>query len=119
MKPYRFYKEELDHWYIDLPNVDKMNCEMVSGADEMLDYIAGDETEIHLVLSTEPFKGPLGQANLLEFDTFGKVEYEGGAYYRADKYGDDDIDMIIWLCPVTVEIFGEYPDKIYYLKYTN
>jgi len=39
---------------------------------------------------------------------------EDGATYIAHSYKEEDINQVMWLCPVTLFVFGEYPEIIYY-----
>jgi hypothetical protein len=115
MRTFNFVKEESDRWFIVLPEWTglKEDLEMVSGADLMLDKIAGDEKSIDLILSEESFE----DADVLVFEKFGPSEYESGAYYQLDNYLGEKIDIIIWLCPVTLFVFKDgYPDYIYFKK---
>jgi hypothetical protein len=61
MTQHRFIKEG-SSWYIDLPEYleqggSKDDLQMISGADTMLDIIAGDADEVTLQMDTEPFRG--------------------------------------------------------------
>jgi hypothetical protein len=115
MRNFKFERETSGRWYIVLPEWTGMkeDLEMVSGADEMLDMIAKDDSSVELTLSVEPFNG----ADVLVFEKFGPPQYEGGAYYQLDKYQGTSLDMIIWLCDVTKFVFDEFPDNIYFKKY--
>ena len=105
----RFYKKET-RWYAHLPEYieqggEEADCEMVAGADDWLDYLSKNGDEITLELSD---KTQLGEKIVLyEQDEF-------GATYIAHTYKEEDINQIMWLCPVTVFVFGDYPNNIYY-----
>ena len=112
----KFYKEIDLRWYADLPEYiasggTKADCEMVCGADDWLDILSQGESEITLVLDTEPFKG----AEVLNLD---RTDYGFpvlGATYRMTTYKSVDYsNQTLWLCPVTLFVFGEYPKKIFY-----
>lgn len=117
----RFYKEETGFWYADLPDYiaaggKKEDCQMVAGADLWLDILVnGKRNDITLEVSKERgdnvlrliFKGYDGtDCDLMNF---------GGATYRPGEIrGVDYSHHTIWLCPVTLFVFGEYPAAIYY-----
>ncbi len=58
MRRFRFYKDELNRWYVDLPEWegDQAELEMVCGADTMLDILAQGDGEVRLTLSLEPIE---------------------------------------------------------------
>jgi hypothetical protein len=104
----RFYKEE-EKWYADIPDYinqggSKDELEMVSGADIWLSFLSERGEEITLEISLNPFEG--FEAKLLYVgDSNQKIEGEYLVY--------PDIHYL-WLCSVTVWLFGEYPQSIYY-----
>jgi hypothetical protein len=104
-RKFRFYKEEDNRWYVDLPEWEgeKEELEMVLGADMLLDIISGNSDYAFLTLSTELFEG----CKTLEHD---KSQKDLGWYNNDAWHGPSTI----WLCHVTQFVFGEYPDKIYY-----
>lgn len=111
MKEIEFYKKE-NRWYANLPDYissggTEADCEMVSGADEWLDYLSKNGNSITLILSNEPIQEQLVLIDKSESDEF-------GATYMAYTYKEEDVNQQIWLCPVTLFVFGEYPKVIYY-----
>ncbi len=106
----RFYRDENKRWYADLPEYIAQGgtveeCEMVSGADDWLDFLSNRGDNITLELSD---KDCLSEKIVMyESDEF-------GATYVAYTYKEEDINQILWLCPVTVFVFGKYPENIYY-----
>ena len=106
----RFYKDEDRRWYADLPEYIAQGgtveeCEMVSGADDWLDYISEKREAVTLALSDQ--NSLTEKIVLYESDEF-------GATYIAHTYREEDINQILWLCPVTLFVFGHYPKEIYY-----
>ena len=106
----RFYKDEDRRWYADLPEYIAQGgtvkeCEMVSGADDWLDFISLNREDITLALSDQSSLSE--KIVLYESDEF-------GATYIAHTYREEDINQILWLCPVTLFVFGHYPKEIYY-----
>ncbi len=112
----KFYKEDSGRWYADLPDYiaeggTKEDCEMVAGADLWLDVLSQGENEITLRLETEPFES----AEKLTLDKTDEGFPEFGAYYRIGTFqGIDYSNLILWLCPVTLFVFGHYPKEIFY-----
>ena len=99
---YRFYKTEENRWYIDIPDWKGSiaDLEMVAGADTMLDELSVHGDEITLELSTED-KGI--DYSILEFQ---KMTPGGADYTWGNKK--------VWLCDVTVFVFGGFPGRIYF-----
>ena len=114
MKTIKFFKQQ-GFWYAYLPEFIESggtlaDCEMVAGADSWLDFLSNKGKEITLTLSTEE---PLQE----KLNLYEKTDnLEDGATYIAHSYKEEDINQIMWLCPVTLFVFGEYPDVIYYNK---
>ena len=112
MKQHRFVRED-GRWYIDLPEFlaqggDKADLEMISGADTMLNIIAGENDEAALQINTETFDG----ANeLLLTELCDPIL--GGGYYYLKQFEDKEVNQELWLCDVTRFVFGEIPKKIY------
>lgn len=50
---YKFYKDEVHNWYIDLPSYPgpKADLQMVMGADTMLDLLSQGNGYVHLYIS--------------------------------------------------------------------
>jgi hypothetical protein len=107
---FKFYKTASNRWYIDLPSytgsVDDL--EMVQGADTMLDKVSSFTNECYLELSDEPFEG----ADIIKLidDLSDSV---GGGDYIMTTYKGEVINQNIWLCAVTLQVFGSLPSVIY------
>lgn len=104
----RFYKEESNKWYIDLPEwieqgLDKADLEMVMGADELLDVLSNNTNAVIITFSDKPYDGFKMVLSKLEEDEY-------GATYSVDSFYDP---ISVWLCPVTKFVMSEYPDTIY------
>jgi hypothetical protein len=76
--------------------------------DEII--IAQDENEVTLTISNFEFK----DAEVLTLDYTDKDNPGAGAVYEAKYYKNVYFNHSLWLCPVTLFVFGSYPDKIYY-----
>ena len=105
----RFYRKE-NRWYAYLPEYleqggTEEECEMVAGADDWLDFLSKNGDSVTLEISD---KDSLTEKIVLY------EEDEFGATYIAHTYKEEDINQILWLCPVTVFVFGYYPKTIYY-----
>ncbi len=110
MRTFKFYKESDNRWYVDLPEWtgEKSDLEMVAGADSMLEYMAEGESEIKVTLSETEFEG----ADVLQFLSEA-TEIGNGAYYQMENYKGIQIGLKMWLCNVTLFVYGKFPDKIY------
>ena len=104
-------------WYCDVPGFPKQLFEhtlMVGGANKFLEYYSHGETRIKTTIKI---------ANEIDDNFFcGSRLYKtqstltGGAFYR-DPSGNFDEE--IWLCPVTLFLFGKYPDRILIYRINN
>ena len=107
---FRFYKAVSGRWYIDLPgwagSIDEL--EMVQGADTMLDRVSGYTEECILEISDVAFEG----ANVIRLVT-DLSDSVGGGDYIMESYKGEAIEYNMWLCSVTVQVFGILPAKIY------
>lgn len=83
---------------------------MVSGADQLLDIISQGEEETHVIFSKEPFEG----AEKLFLYLTDKDDPDLGATYILFNYKEIDYCLHVWLCPVTLFVFNEYPSIIYF-----
>jgi len=115
MKRHRFIREGI-RWFIDVPEYleqggARADLEIVSGADIMLDIIAGKENEITLELDTAPFP----DAEELILTELGDPRL-GAGYYHMKQFENKEIDKYLWLCDVTRFVFGDIPEKIYLRK---
>ncbi len=115
----KFIKESDERWFVDLPEYDGPHeaLEMVAGADALCDILSFDRKSVSVTLTEA----------LTEFTTvilhrwLPFEETEGstiGAYYRADFESNVREPFDIWLCPVTLFIFGEYPN-VFYIQHTT
>lgn len=107
----RFYNRD-GRWFADLPAYIEAggtedDCEMVAGADVWLKLLSKGKDTIFLEISTD---APLQEKlNLYHTDND-----ENGAYYIAYEYKEESINHQLWLCAVTMFLFGEYPHTIHY-----
>jgi len=131
-----FVKDD-DTWYIDLPNWPwrRENLAMVCGADKMLDLLANspenDKGSNRVRVQVKPAKEPVGSDELQQLLQDNWVELTqtqstltGGATYtlkgkidkefvRKDYRTGELKPRTLWLCPVTLFVFGHYPKYFY------
>jgi hypothetical protein len=105
----RFYNRE-GKWYADIPDYiesggTEEECEMIFGSDTWLDFLSNNGKNIFLEVSTN--KNLQETLSLIEKDEYGGT-------YIAETYNGKRIDHKLWICPVTLFLFGEYPTNIYY-----
>jgi hypothetical protein len=96
-------------WYIELDEYDgsREDLRMVAGADTWLDRLSSGSDRVTMKISvTELLENKIEK--LFEVPVF------GGAYYMARKLRGRQARHRMWLCPVTLFVFGEYPETIYY-----
>jgi hypothetical protein len=114
-RTYTFLKEE-DKWYIDLPDYleqggRKEDLKMVAGTDDLLTLIARGKKQVTVTMDTQPFEGA---------DVLGLIELcdqpMGGGYYIMYKCRGREINKRMWLCDVTLFVFGDIPERIYIRK---
>lgn len=108
IRTFRFNKEEDNKWYVVLPEWEgsKEDLEMVLGADMLLDIISDGGDYAIVKFGDEPFEGCKTLTHRLA-----PLEATLGWYDNDAWHGPSTI----WLCYVTQFVFGDYPDKIYYL----
>lgn len=107
---FRFYKTAADRWYIHLPewtgSLDEL--EMVQGADTMLDMVSNNTTKCNLTISDEPFDGADVITLIADLS-----DSAGGGDYFMENYKGELVNQNMWLCEVTVNVFGSLPKKIF------
>ena len=109
---YKFSRSAND-WYIDLPEFiekggSQGDLQMVEGADKMLDFIAGIEDTVELLLSTTPIENSdiLIQKEICD-------PLKGGAIYFLAEFEGKNLNQSLWLCNVTEFVFGNLPKMIF------
>lgn len=112
MREFRFYRKGEGYeqtWWIDLPAYveqggNPAELQMVAGADDFLELLAEDKTEVKLQISERKVKG------FYELKRVDEIPTTSGRYYF-----DNSTDLLLWLCPVTLWVFERtYPETIYY-----
>lgn len=127
---HKFYKDN-EGWFIDLPEFleaglgTKGNLAMVLGADTFLDRLTSlfsttggyhKDNEVTLQLDENEFDGYDGIFDNLGFDQpTEELEAVGHPIQMGGYYIETKLRHQIWLCPVTIYVFGgHYPKRIYY-----
>ncbi|MBQ7212726.1 MAG: hypothetical protein IJS19_08720 [Muribaculaceae bacterium] len=98
-------------WYIDIPwPGNRHNLAMVAGSDKLLSFLDKEKTN-RVSLKVKISKKPLEMPGYVElFKTSSKLTR--GAYY--DVHRLEGFERDIWICPVTLTVFGCYPKHIYF-----
>lgn len=98
-----FYKQN-NKWYVYIPELTQEECEMVCGADEMLDVLSNNENNISLNVEVADNESTLNKikSNVMDDENF----YN----YIFTSYDNIIYNKPIWLCPVVKYVFGNYPD---------
>jgi hypothetical protein len=110
MKVNRFYKDS-EGWFIDLPSFPgpKSALALIQGADVMLDVLSKNTNEVVLTFHHSPVDDCDVVLNRKEIIGLGLC----GADYVGESSNKSLNSLDVWLCPVTVYVFGTYPPKIY------
>ncbi|GAA4339153.1 DUF6717 family protein [Flaviaesturariibacter amylovorans] len=100
-------------WYIDLPEYiaqggSKADLAMVAGADTLLDMIAAGHDQVTLDIDAAPFEGA-DELRLLRVC----APETGGGDYVMEAFEGRRIDQELWLCDVTLFVFGDLPERVY------
>lgn len=105
----RFYNRD-GRWFADVPQYIEAggtedDCEMVAGADTWLELLSEGKDSISITIADD---------EVLEEKLHLYQKDEAGGTYIAHEYKDKDINLVLWLCNVTLFIFGKFPDIFYY-----
>lgn len=111
-RTFKFYKNELKEWYIDLPEWkgDIGDLQMVEGADTMLDIISVNGNECVIEMSDNE----IANAELLTLIHARDPQLSSGGDYLLETYMGKTIHHKLWLCGVTEFVFGHLPKKIWF-----
>ena len=117
-----FVKDPDGSWYAYIPALwdqgMKANCIMVAGAPDILDILAKGDDRITLHI-TQKYT-PDYDMYLVNADDNAQFQGESGGDYLVAGYSDRESNECfgnfkIWLCGVTVFVFGGYP-KLMFIK---
>lgn len=93
-----FYKEA-DRWYADIPSISKEDCEMVQGADLLLNRLSLGYDKVTIDFSDVDNGNYIYRYHLIEHND------DGGTYTNGNE--------TFWLCNVTHDVFVEHPKMLY------
>ncbi|MGL4373001.1 MAG: DUF6717 family protein [Turicibacter sp.] len=102
----QFFKDPDGRWYADLMDtlfISKEECEMILGADKMLDIISEGESKITLSLKADVLENPT-------LINMGETS-DGGCDYLMMEWKGVPYQYPIWLCSVTQMAFGRHPNN--------
>ncbi len=110
-----FYKKR-QCWYAYVPEFialggTEAECKMVNGADTFLDLLAGHRydgktmTYVTVKISDDEELGY--SMKQIDSDQF-------GSSYIVFTYDTIACNHLLWLCPVTLSVFDNYPETIYF-----
>ena len=107
-----FTKEASGLWYIDLPAwpFSHHNLMMVCGADDLCEELTydGSHTAVDVIIS----KKKLDLPDYICLEKKQSAMLSGADYYVDGAKTVDEL----WICPVTLFVFGKYPNFIYLKK---
>ena len=120
----RFYREGKE-WYADIPEYinsggRKSDLLMVDGADTLLEKLSGKNNHITLRISKKKFKEATismrrekteKREEIIAYES--RSENDEGVWYEVLELNGKTSDHKFWLCPVTVYVFGDFPEEIF------
>jgi len=114
-RDFRFYKVANGDWYLDLPEWkgDPEDLQMIQGADEWLDLVSR-ANEVIISISDTDFNN----ADLMTLIRLGEPNLGGGGNYFLERYQNRSVNLKIWLCELVEFIFGQYPQRLYFMPKT-
>lgn len=120
-----FHREEDGGWYIEFPKWPgrKSDLAMVAGADKMLEAIGHGQPKVHTIIrkSNEPLPDQMLDEGWIEL-SLQRCSLQGGGTYLTRgipnfvvkfPWRDTTQPRTVWLCPVTLFVFGSYPRYFY------
>lgn len=116
-----FYREGINDWYIDLPKYieqggSKSALAMVAGADTLLSELSKGKPYISINICSigkDINHVEDGYILLKRQISIPIVNLVSGATYNVESGISDIMTKLIWLCPVTLFVFGgKYPKRI-------
>ena len=112
-----FIQDPDGRWYIDMPwDGNRANLEMVAASDDLFSFLDSESkhrVSLHVVPSEHRMQVE-GHAELRQLDK----SLTGGSHYDASDITGFRMRNI-WVCPVTLCVFGRYSKFIYIKKSDN
>lgn len=106
---YNFVKKD-NCWFVVSGSANKLS-ELPEGARAVLNSVAGGRNAIRLKMDTEYFEGA-DSLTLLELCDGPR----GGAYYMMQTCNGKNLFRKMWVCDLTLFVFGDMPESIYLRK---
>ena len=92
-----------ERWFVDIPwDGDVADLQIVVGANLLLDSLCNGNLRISIEVSTDPIKDYI-YLNKISEDEFGATYWINTPNFSGE----------IWLSPVTLAIFPDYPKDLY------
>lgn len=92
-----------ERWFVDIPwEGDVSDLQMVAGADLLLDSLCNGSSRVSIEVSTNSINDYIHLNRVIEDDL--------GATYGVNT---SNFSGEIWLCPVTLSVFPNYPKDLY------
>ena len=107
-KEIRFFRQD-NKWYADIPEHSLEESEMVAGADVALEIISMYRNEITLSITTD-------NPDKFLMHLVKDKEDELGCTYKIVKSSVEFPWDPVWLCGVTLDVFGNFPKDIYIVE---
>lgn len=103
-------------WFADIPMYegDVNDLQMVSGADTLIELYALGKSECEVgVLDDFDWDDYNSDPSLIVLKKTVETEGYGATYDVTSRLYRDEV----WLCPVMLHVFGEYPDELKIIIY--
>ena len=112
IRTYEFVRNTQD-WYAVVPNyrtqgLKKENLLLVDGTRKLLNLFACGRPSLRLRLSDVPFDG----ADCLQLAERCE-DKQGGAYYLLRTCHGQPVESLMWVCDISLLVFGDFPEAIY------
>lgn len=107
----KFNNENDGKWYIDFPNwpFNHHNLMMVAGADRLCTILAGNKKVLDVFICTDIYNTDYTKWEI-SMKKYSSTIFGGAYYHSKDK--NNNYLAEVWLCPVTLCVFGKYPDYV-------
>ena len=110
-----------NNWYIDVPNHTLEENQMVMGCDILLEFISKGKSQIIIEIELEQ-----PQQYILHLHR-NRIDYDGAYYTLVGSLYNEFLNAYIsesnpiheiWICNVTLDVFGYFPENIFVVKIT-
>ena len=112
IQKFRMYQNKFKQWILDYPkykgNLDELV--FIGGASVFCDMLSEGQDEFILTVSDDRFNGALSLIRL------GEDKEIGGYWYFLPSLDSKDTNLEFWLGQPFEDMFGNFPQTIYFLK---